>query len=204
MPRISQRTAERYVKDQIKSPARTSMPGWRPRSRSGGSRRSGPRVTRRRRAPPASSSTPVRRRPPAGDRRRRPQGGLLPGRRPPRRLPGGGPLHRHRLPGIRPVTPRATASCGPPLHLLGRAGGLPGQRSTSCMECIVTRPGPQLACVSTAPRGRGIHQIGDPVFRCGTYRPDFRTWFHPLARSPRCTRRTSQTPTWTSGRSRPW
>lgn len=58
MLRISQRTVERYVKDQIKSPAPTLPRGWRPRSRSGGSRRSGRRPGRRPRAPAASSSTP--------------------------------------------------------------------------------------------------------------------------------------------------
>lgn len=143
MLRISQRTVERYVKDQIKKP-RPDLAAhletevkrrWQPQIRTKAREKAastggivvdtrarlgyvapvgstdedrGPAPDRRpaaasRRPPLRGSGTGRRRRPPEGDRRRSPQGDLLPGRRPPRRLPGGGPLHGHRAPGVRPV-----------------------------------------------------------------------------------------------------
>ncbi len=52
---------------------------------------------------------------PRGDRRRSAQGRVLPGQRPPRGPAGGGPLHGHRAPGVRPVAaaPRTAREPGP-------------------------------------------------------------------------------------------
>lgn len=51
---ISQRTVERYVSNQIKTPALSSPTGWGPRSSPAGSRRSGPGPGRP--PPPAAAS----------------------------------------------------------------------------------------------------------------------------------------------------
>lgn len=55
---ISQRTVERYVKDQIKKPRSQLAARLEREVKNGGSRRSGPRPGSRRQRPAASSSTP--------------------------------------------------------------------------------------------------------------------------------------------------